>query len=427
MHMVRPALGLAAVLLCIGIAASLLFARQENAIIASVATQAHRISSSTPPDAVVMQLQRPGARVDVLQRPLPPPNGGPPLPPPPARGRFGLLLHLLGVGPQRIPNGDRVIIVHPDESVVGPFFWLTALALVLIYAVSLLLLLSAARTAEQAAMQPLLQTTAALEALAEGDFTPHRIAAGRRAEIAALAQAYTRASHRVAHAIHEEAQARAQMRQFIGDAGHELRTPMTIVNTYLDLLAKPAVDEETFAKIVTGMRTEMKRMRRLVENLLSLMRMEQDSQQRDVVDAAALAGAVVERLSRIAGECQIVLAAPQSAPVAADARDLDDALSNLIENALKYGGGTDVRVGVTSSGERVHIDVDDAGPGIAPPDRSRLFDRFFRGANAGGTDGSGLGLAIAKLAVQRSGGSVRYQPLEPGSRFRIELPMAGAS
>ncbi len=421
--MVKSALALAAVLLVLAAAAVYALAQQENQIIGSVAAQARSASPALPNGDVIAALQRPGVRVDIVDGFMPP--GAPPRPgmPPP---RFGMLLHVLGVVPQHVPNGDRTIVVRPDEAFVARFVGTAALVLCAVFAISLVLLRGAAKQAERAALLPLVQTTAALEALAEGDFTPHAIATGERADLSALAQAYTRASRRVALAIAEEAEARAHMRAFIGDAGHELRTPITIVSAYLDVLAQPGADPQAFAKITGGMRAEIKRMRRLVENLLSLTRMEQDAHAVQTVNAAAVAGEVVERFSRIAGSRQISLDAPHGAPVVADARDLDDALSNLVENALKYGNASDVRVAVRSGGDRVWIDVEDAGPGIDERDRARLFDRFFRGANAGGVDGSGLGLAIAKLGVERCGGALRYEPLQPGSRFQIELPAVSA-
>lgn len=426
--MARPALGLAAVLLCIAAAAVFVFSQQVQQNIASAAAQAAQLTSITDPAQTIKALQRPGVRIEIVNRaelPPPPPPGM--RPPPPPAGRLGWLFRGLGIVPQRVPVGADLVVVHPDERLAVQFFGITFAALALVFVLSIFFLRNAAVAAQRAAMQPLVQTTAALQALAEGDFTPHQIPAGERADLSALATAYTRASHRVAQAIAEEAEARAQMRQFIGDAGHELRTPITIVNTYLDLLNQPQNDPEAFAKIASGMRAEMKRMQRLVENLLSLTRMEAGAQRAQTFDAVALANDVVARLSRIAGSREIALSSPPAAQVNADARDIGDALGNLIENALKYGGGSDVRVTIASSNGHVSIDVDDCGPGIAQTDRDRLFDRFFRGANAGAVDGSGLGLAIAKMGVERSGGRIRYEALQPGSRFHIELPCASAS
>lgn len=432
--MTRPALGLAAVLLCIAAAAMFVFAQAVKQNIASAAAQASQMSSITDPAHTIAQLQRPGVRVEILDRaelPPPPPGAPPPgapprgmRPPRPPAGPLGWLFRAFGVIPQRVIVGPDIVAIHPDEALAVQFFCVLIAALGVVFALSLFLLRNAAAAAERAAMQPLVKTTAALQALAEGDFTPHEIPTGEREDLSALATAYTRASRRVAQAIAEEAEARAQMRQFIGDAGHELRTPITIVNTYLDLLHQPHNDPDALAKITSGMRTEMKRMQRLVENLLSLTRMETATQRTQDVDAVALASEAVERLSRIAGSREISLSGPPSAPVNADARDIGDALGNLIENALKYGGASDVRVAIASTNSHVSIDIEDAGPGITQSDRERLFDRFFRGANAGGVDGSGLGLAIAKLGVERSGGTIRYEPLQPGSRFHIELPAA---
>ena len=109
--------------------------------------------------------------------------------------------------------------------------------------------------------------------------------------------------------------------------------------------------------------------------------------------------------------------------VVADRADLHEAIGNLVDNAVKYGGDGRVTVDVRNDGEHVVVRVHDGGPGITQHDREHLFERFFRGEGATGVEGSGLGLAIVKRAVARCGGTVTLEPADRnGTTFALVLP-----
>jgi signal transduction histidine kinase len=103
--------------------------------------------------------------------------------------------------------------------------------------------------------------------------------------------------------------------------------------------------------------------------------------------------------------------------------DLHEALSNLVENALKYAPESDVRISVSEAVEEVRIEVADRGPGMDAVDLRRAFERFYRGTGRSAADGSGLGLAIVKRAIERGGGTISAASAPgSGARFTIALP-----
>ncbi len=170
---------------------------------------------------------------------------------------------------------------------------------------------------------------------------------------------------------------------------------------------------------------ETHRMRSLVERLMALARLERpDAPKPVVVQVETLAARVIADVTAARGG-NVDLNCDESASVIADPTELYEAISNLVDNAIKYGDGTPVRVEVSRSNGTVIIRVRDAGPGIPEPERSRVFERFYRGEGRGDVDGSGLGLAIVERAVARCGGTVRLERADPGkTTFALEMPSA---
>jgi two-component system, OmpR family, sensor kinase len=110
--------------------------------------------------------------------------------------------------------------------------------------------------------------------------------------------------------------------------------------------------------------------------------------------------------------------------VRADPADLHEAIANLVDNALKYGAGSLVRVMVEHERDSVVVRVSDCGPGIEPLEREKIFERFYRGAGNAEVEGSGLGLAIAARAANRAAGELTLERSEPGETvFALRLPL----
>ena len=216
-----------------------------------------------------------------------------------------------------------------------------------------------------------------------------------------------------------------QMRQFVADAGHELRTPLTVIMGFIDVLRRRgSADTVASARIFDTMQAESRRMRGLIDKLIALARLENPQRREpEPVEVGALAQRVVDALQALQDIPRVSLRVDSGLVVRADEHELHEALSNLVENALKYAPQSPVEVEARGEGDRVVIEVRDRGPGLSVEDRGHIFDRFYRGANRGETEGFGLGLAIVKRAVERAGGDVSVESSEgAGARFTIRLP-----
>ncbi|HZC98709.1 MAG TPA: HAMP domain-containing sensor histidine kinase [Actinomycetes bacterium] len=216
-----------------------------------------------------------------------------------------------------------------------------------------------------------------------------------------------------------------RQRQFVQDASHELRTPITIAVGHAELLARESSDPE-LAEDAGIIVDELLRLRRLADRLLLLA----SSADPDFLATSptAVEPLLVEACTRWAPtERRWVLENDAAAVVLADADRLGTALDALIENAVKQTDrGDEIRLGARREGEQVVIAVADSGPGIAGQQLDRIFDRFARldvgrSRNRGGV---GLGLAIVKAIADAHGGSVRVRStLGQGSVFEILLPL----
>jgi two-component system phosphate regulon sensor histidine kinase PhoR len=209
---------------------------------------------------------------------------------------------------------------------------------------------------------------------------------------------------------------------FIANASHELRTPLTSLVGFIDTLLGPAAaDAAARARFLGIMRQQAARMSRLIDDLLSLSRIEMRQHQRPTgeVDIAQLLREVCEGLEMRAAEAGVRLdiTAPEAAPVTGDRSELYEVFENLIDNAIKYGGEgglVEVAVSAGPDGFDYAVAVTDHGPGIAPEHVPRLTERFYRvdAESSRRQKGTGLGLAIVKHIVSRHHGrlAIRSTP-----------------
>jgi len=216
-----------------------------------------------------------------------------------------------------------------------------------------------------------------------------------------------------------------QQRQFVADAAHELRTPLTALRLQLQL-AERARDEGERDKAHRMLREGIARAARLVEQLLALARLDPDAPaQRESVDLSALAHAVAQAAEARAHEQGLALDvdAGHGIGVTGDRAALQTLIENLVDNAIRYtpSGGVSVRVR-REAGDAV-LEVEDTGPGIAHEERTRVFDRFYRG-EAAPTGGTGLGLAIVKRIAERHNARVELLDAGVGSGLlvRVRIP-----
>jgi signal transduction histidine kinase len=224
----------------------------------------------------------------------------------------------------------------------------------------------------------------------------------------------------------------AAQRRFIADASHELRNPLAVVRTNIDVvLTDPGASAEDLRQAIVVVQRATERMRHLVDDLLALARLEAPTARRERVDLRALVAEVAEELGAVAAERSIELTtAPRGEAVTSGDREaLKRALANLVDNAIRFSPvGGRVAIGCGSLGPWAWTGVSDRGPGIAPEHRERIFERFWRidKSRSRALGGSGLGLAIVRQIAERHGGAVRaYSELGAGATFVLWLPPEG--
>jgi len=204
--------------------------------------------------------------------------------------------------------------------------------------------------------------------------------------------------------------ARRRQLEFTADASHELRTPLSVIEAQATLAIARGRDATWDGEAFGRINTELKRTRKLVDDMLWLARFDSTGEQPqpEPVDLRVLAAQTADRFAAVAetrGQHLEVRTGPpdDDAIVTAPPEWLDRLVGILLDNACKYSpDGGSISVGVAGEGRRVRVTVDDSGPGIPVAERGRIFDRFHRATDQPG--GSGLGLAIASAIVRASGG-----------------------
>jgi two-component system, OmpR family, sensor histidine kinase SenX3 len=220
-------------------------------------------------------------------------------------------------------------------------------------------------------------------------------------------------------------------RDFVANVSHELKTPIGALEVLAETMAAES-DPAVTGPLAERMVREAERLGRIVDDLLNLSLIEsQESPIRDPMPLDALVNEAVDRVRPAAIVSGIELRADNGAPsalVACDRRQVVSAITNLVDNAIKYsepGSAVDVSSGL--AGDNVVVTVKDVGIGIPSRDLQRIFERFYRvdQARSRATGGTGLGLAIVGHVAQAHGGEVTVESVEgQGSTFRFTLPLA---
>lgn len=223
-------------------------------------------------------------------------------------------------------------------------------------------------------------------------------------------------------------------REFVANVSHELKTPLTAIQGAAETLLDSALKDANRGKpFVETIAEESARLRRLVEDLLELARVESEEetstreqvQLQDFLEQEAARHKTVLRAGKVSLELE--LSAPLPA-LRADRSQLAQAVGNLLQNAITYNKpGGRVTLRASSDGKACRIEVEDDGIGIPPEDLPRIFERFYRvdKGRSRETGGTGLGLSIVKHVAEAHGGSVQVESRPgAGSRFTLILPLA---
>jgi len=265
-------------------------------------------------------------------------------------------------------------------------------------------------------LRPVESLTSTARHISESDLT-QRIEVRGRDEIAKLAETFNAMLDRLERAF-------GSQRQFLDDAGHELRTPITIIRGHLELLEDdPEEREETLALVLD----ELDRMSRMVNELILLAKAERpDFLQTEVVDVAPLTSELLSKASALAPRKWSVDGEGRG-KIVADRQRLTEALMQLAQNAVEHTREDDgVALGSALDGREARFWLRDEGSGIAPADQAMIFDRFERRGPRSKEGGFGLGLSIVRAIAEAHGGRVELRSeLGRGALFTVVLPVDG--
>ncbi|MFK0244111.1 sensor histidine kinase [Amycolatopsis azurea] len=269
------------------------------------------------------------------------------------------------------------------------------------------------------ALRPLAALRGAAARVARGDLTT-RLAQQNDPDLAPLATSFNTTTEQLEQRVRRD-------KRFAADVSHELRSPLTtMVNVTQVMTRRQDTMDPTARKALGLLNAELHRFQGMVVDLLEISRADQD----DITESAELVDLddLLRNVLDSRGTSKSLLDTEPGTPlVSADRRRIDRVVTNLLDNADRYGGGP-VAVTLRRRGDHARIEVDDAGSGVPPALRERIFERFARGLHAGRRDrdtGSGLGLAIVADHVHRHGGTVWVEDRPGGgARFVVELPEA---
>ena len=246
-------------------------------------------------------------------------------------------------------------------------------------------------------------------------------------ELAALARTINGMLDRLERGVQDK-------RRFLADAAHELRTPLAVMRSEIDVALRGAPLDPGARDVLESTSQEIERMARIVDDLLILARIDEGKLQLLYadVDLAQIAGLVVSSLQSLAENADVSLEMEgPEARLVADQDRLRQVVVNLVDNAIAHTPpGGRVRVGVAASGNEVRLSVADSGPGIPTESLPHVFDRFFREdpARARARSGAGLGLAICREIVEAHGGRIWVESRTgEGCMFTLLLPTHGGS
>jgi two-component system OmpR family sensor kinase len=320
-----------------------------------------------------------------------------------------------------LPSGLGVVVASLSlESVQENIDQLRYL-LTLIGIVVLLLIAALSRRAIRISLRPLAAVESTAEAIAEGDLSARLPIAKPHTEVGKLVGSLNRMLTRIEESFAVRIESEKKLRRFVADASHELRTPLTAIRGFSELYRQGAVTgEEKTKELVQRIEDESIRMGSLVEDLLLLARLDQSPEVEmlpvnlNEVISDAVASAEVSGPDHVI-ETNLT---EDDSYVLGDRNRIHQVIANLLENARSHTPqGTKITVAIQESEDATEVSVTDNGPGLAPEDQERIFERFYRADTSRmrsvKTEGSGLGLSIVKAIMEAHGGSVRVES-EPG-------------
>lgn len=281
----------------------------------------------------------------------------------------------------------------------------------------------------QRLLQPIRSMTDTVKSIEVSDLGTRLEVSDTKDELSELAVTFN-------HMLERIQQGFDQQQRFVSDASHELRTPVTVIRGYADMLSRwGRHDEETLQEGLEAIGSEAENMQELIEKLLFLARADQKRQilHKELLDMQALVGDVFRKMQMAVDSHHLQLLANEPAMVLADKVTMRQMLRIFLENAVKYtpAGGV-IRLSSSRCPENagcLELMIEDTGIGIAEEEQEKIFQRFYRvdssrTKEAGQPGGTGLGLSIAKWIADRHGIKIRVES-QPGTgtRFTLKIPL----
>ena len=256
-----------------------------------------------------------------------------------------------------------------------------------------------------------------------GDFSRRLDAPKASSEVAELVAAFNAMIERVEDTL-------VQQKSFLADSSHELRRPLTVLRTNIDILGEHDLSPEERERCVNEVRAEARVMSKLLADLLMLARENSQTVERAPVDLSRLCERALARLNP-GHDHELTAEIEARIEVLGDRERLEQMVNNLLENAVQYTPAREkVGLSLRSSNDHAKLEVTDAGAGIEAAELGLIFERFYRGQSARTSrpDGTGLGLSIVRYVAEAHGGtvSVTSNPRK-GSTFVVDLPLTGGA
>jgi len=283
-------------------------------------------------------------------------------------------------------------------------------------------------------LRPLEDVERTADSIAAGNLDQRVPGADQPTEVGRLARALNVMLERIQAAFdarvrsEERLKANEQhLRQFVADASHELRTPIAAVSAYAELFERGAWEQpDDLPRVMAGIRTETTRMDRLVDDLLTLARIDEGlPMEQEPVELVALASDAVRTATAVGPEWPVQFWASHPVEVTGDKDRLRQVIDNLLANVRAHTPpGTSTTVRVDQLGDFAQIEVRDSGPGMTAEEAGRVFERFYRAdqARARTSGGSGLGLSIVSAIVAAHGGTVTAES-SPGQGLTVTVKL----
>lgn len=295
--------------------------------------------------------------------------------------------------------------------------------------IALLFIGIASRIVIKVGLRPLAAVEDTAARIAEGDLSARLPDAKPNTEVGRLVSSLNSMLARIEESFAARTASENKLRRFVADASHELRTPLTAIRGFAELHRQGAVSgEAATTELVGRIENESIRMGALVEDLLTLARLDQSRELvNEPVDLTHLVAEAVESARAAGPDHPISLDLPTEAFVLGDSRKIHQVVANLLANArIHTPAGTPIEVSISTDDSGTTIAIKDFGPGLSEADQARIFERFYRAdpsRNRAKEEGSGLGLSIVDAVMQAHGGRVGVtSTLGEGATFTVFFP-----